>query len=122
MKGNINGNESKNDETLKLPIIHNNIMKKYNYPIVEKTNPTTLVYQVIKNMLEESHNLNKMVNMKKNKFSWDEFKKFSAYQIYTILNLNKDVMKKIEAYIFPRKLIIPNEEEKVINQVIMKNN
>ena len=122
VKGNINGNESKNDETLKLPIIHNNIMKKYNYPIVEKTNPTTLVYQVIKNMLEESHNLNKMVNMKKNKFSWDEFKKFSAYQIYTILNLNKDVMKKIEAYIFPRKLIIPNEEEKVINQVIMKNN
>lgn len=112
VKGNINGNESKNDETLKLPIIHNNIMKKYNYPIVEKTNPTSLVYQVIKNMLEESHNLNKVVNMKKNKFSWDEFKKFSAYQIYTILNLNKEVIKKIEAYIFPRKIIIPNEEEK----------
>ena len=112
VKGNINGNESKNDDTLRLPIIHNNIMKKYNYPIVEKTNPTSLVYQVIKNMLEESHNLNKVVNMKKNKFSWDEFKKFSAYQIYTILNLNKEVIKKIEAYIFPRKIIIPNEEEK----------
>lgn len=112
VKGNINGNEAKNDDTLKLPIIHNNIMKKYNYPIVEKTNPTSLVYQVIKNMLEESHNLNKVVNMKKNKFSWDEFKKFSAYQIYTILNLNKEVIKKIEAYIFPRKIIIPNEEEK----------
>lgn len=105
-------NEKNIDDELKLPIINNNIVKKYNYPLIEKSNPTTLVYQVIKNMLEESYNLSKIVNMKKNKFEWEEFRKFSAYQIYTILNMNKDVMKKILANLFPRKIIIPNEEEK----------
>lgn len=111
VKENINGNQQKNDDILKLPLINSNIKKKYNYPIAEKTNPNGLVYKVIKNMLEENHNLNKIINMKKNKFSWEEFKDFSAYQMYTLLNMNKDVIKKIEANLFPRKLIIPKEDE-----------
>ena len=117
VKGNINGNEKKNDEVLKLPLINSNIRKKYNYPVVEKSNPTTLMYQVIKNMVDESHNLSKIVNMKKNKFTWDEFSKFSAYQIYTILNLNKGIIKQLEANLFPRKLIIPNIEDEMSSQL-----
>ena len=116
VKGNINGNQIKNDTTLKLPIINNNIRKKYNYPIEAKSNPSRLVYKVIKNMVDESHNLSKVVNMKKNKFSWEEFKNFSAYQIYTILNLNKDIIKMLESNIFPRKIIFPNNEEQPINE------
>ncbi|MCQ2820634.1 MAG: hypothetical protein MJ252_25490 [archaeon] len=111
VKGNVNGNEIKNDSDLKLPIINSNIKRKYNYPIIEKSNPNGLVYKVIKNMLEENNNLNKLVNMKKNKFEWDEFKEFSAYQMYTLLNMNKDIIKKIEANLFPRKLIIPTEDQ-----------
>ena len=116
VKGNINGNQIKNDTTLKLPIINNNIRKKYGYPIEAKSNPSRLVYKVIKNMVDESHNLSKVVNMKKNKFSWEEFKNFSAYQIYTILNLNKDIIKMLESNIFPRKIIFPNNEEQPINE------
>ena len=116
VKGNINGNQIKNDTTLKLPIINNNIRKKYGYPIEAKSNPSRLVYKVIKNMVDESHNLSKVVNMKKNKFSWDEFKNFSAYQIYTILNLNKDIIKMLESNIFPRKIIFPNNDEQQINE------
>ena len=116
VKGNINGNQIKNDTTLKLPIINNNIRKKYGYPIEAKSNPSRLVYKVIKNMVDESHNLSKVVNMKKNKFSWEEFKNFSAYQIYTILNLNKDIIKMLESNIFPRKIIFPNNEEQQINE------
>lgn len=101
------GNGKKNDETFKLPIINSNIMKKYNFPISEKRTPETSTFNVIKKMMEESHNLNKIINMKKNKFSWEEFKTFSAYQIYTILNLNKDVVKKLENHIFPNKPVIP---------------
>lgn len=67
-------------------------------------------------MVDESHNLSKVVNMKKNKFSWEEFKNFSAYQIYTILNLNKDIIKMLESNIFPRKIIFPNNEEQQINE------
>ncbi len=74
---------------LKLPIINANISKKYNYPIIEKSDPTTFIYNVVKEMLQEHHNLNKNINIKKKKFDWEEFKGFSAYQIYTLLSLNK---------------------------------
>ena len=121
IKQNYNGNEQKNDEMLKLPIINSNIQKKYNYPVNLKTTSDSLVYKVIKNMLENSNNLNKILNMKKNKFSWEEFKSFSAYQIYTILNINKDVIKKVEGKIFPLKIEYPNDDNKLKNSQIIKD-
>jgi len=101
-------NNKRNDEELKLPIINNNIIKKYNYPLVEKSDPNNLIYKVIKNIVDESHISNKKNNMKKNKFTWDEFQHFSAYQIYTILNMNREIIKKLESQIFPRKIIFNN--------------
>ena len=101
-------NNKRNDEELKLPIINNNIIKKYNYPLIEKSNPNNLIYRVIKNIVDESHITNKKNNMKKNKFKWDEFRNFSAYQIYTILNMNREIIKKLESQIFPRKIIFNN--------------
>jgi hypothetical protein len=77
------------DESFKLPIINNNIQKKYNYPLIEKSEPTTFIYNVIKNMLEEHHNMNKNMNIKKKKFEWEDFSTFSAYQLYTLMSLNK---------------------------------
>ena len=121
VKQNFNGNEQKNDEMLKLPIINSNIQKKYNYPVTLKATSDSLVYKVIKNMLENSNNLNKILNMKKNKFSWEEFKSFSAYQIYTILNINKDVIKKVEGKIFPLKIEYPNDDNKLKNSQIIKD-
>ena len=121
VKQNFNGNEQKNDEMLKLPIINSNIQKKYNYPVTLKATSDSLVYKVIKNMLENSNNLNKILNMKKNKFSWEEFKTFSAYQIYTILNINKDVIKKVEGKIFPLKIEYPNDDNKLKNSQIIKD-
>ena len=121
IKQNFNGNEQKNDEMLKLPIINSNIQKKYNYPVTLKATSDSLVYKVIKNMLENSNNLNKILNMKKNKFSWEEFKSFSAYQIYTILNINKDVIKKVEGKIFPLKIEYPNDDNKLKNSQIIKD-
>ncbi len=101
-------NNKRNDEELKLPIINNNIIKKYNYPLIEKSNPNNLIYRVIKNIVDESHITNKKNNMKKNKFKWDEFRNFSAYQIYTTLNMNREIIKKLESQIFPRKIIFNN--------------
>jgi hypothetical protein len=121
VKQNFNGNEQKNDEMLKLPIINSNIQKKYNYPVTLKATSDSLVYKVIKNMLENSNNLNKILNMKKNKFSWEEFKSFSAYQIYTILNINKDVIKKVEGKIFPLKIEYPNDDNKLKNSQIIRD-
>ena len=118
VKDKMNGNEKKNDDTLKLPLINKNIAQKYNYPIVEKANSNTLIYNVIKNILDENHNTSKITNIKKNKISWDTFKNFSAYQMYTILNMNKEIIKKIEGNIFPRKIIFstsPTQEEESLN-------
>lgn len=109
VKSSGNGDKKKNDDTLKLPIINSNIVKKYKFPVTEKRTPETLIFNVIKKMLDESHNLNKVINLKKNKFSWEEFKQFSAYQIFTILNLNKDVVKRLENYIFPNIVAVPND-------------
>ena len=107
VKSSGNGNDKKNDTHFKLPIINSNIVKKYNFPITEKRTPETLIFNVIKKMVDESHNLNKVINLKKNKFTWEEFKYFSAYQIFTILNLNKNVVRKLENYIFPNKIVFP---------------
>ena len=118
VKDKMNGNEKKNDDTLKLPLINKNIAQKYNYPIVEKANSNTLIYNVIRNILDENHNTSKITNIKKNKISWDTFKNFSAYQMYTILNMNKEIIKKIEGNIFPRKIIFstsPTQEEESLN-------
>jgi len=108
VKSNGNGNDKKNDTLFKLPIINDNIMKKYRFPINEKRTPETLIFNVIKKMVDESHNLNKAINLKKNKFSWEEFRTFSAYQIFTILNLNKRAVQKLESYIFPNKIVYPD--------------
>ena len=109
VKSNGNGNDKKNDTLFKLPKINDNIIKKYNFPVNEKRTPETLIFNVIKKMVDESHNLNKAINLKKNKFSWEEFKTFSAYQIFTILNLNKRAIQKLENYIFPNKIAYPTE-------------
>jgi len=87
---NINGSFNLGD--LKLPIINANISKKYNYPVIEKSDPTTFIYNVVKEMLQEHHNLNKNINIKKKKFDWGEFIDFSAYQVYTLLSLNKVII------------------------------
>ena len=117
VKTQTNGNEKKNDDILKLPLINKNIIEKYNYPIVEKSEPKTLIYNAIKHVYDANYKETKNSNMKKNKIDWDEFKNFSSYQIYTILNMNKDIIKKLEGNIFPRKLIFPmsNKEEESIN-------
>ena len=121
VKTKTNGNETKNDSILKLPLINKNIIEKYNYPIVEKSGPKTLIYNAIKNVLDENLNEAKITNLKKHKIEWEEFKNFSGYQIYTILNMNKEIIKKLESNIFPRKIIFPNstsikeEEESIIN-------
>ena len=112
VKSNGNGNDKKNDTLFKLPKINDNIVKNYNFPINEKRTPETLIFNVIKKMVDESHNLNKAINLKKNKFTWDEFKTFSAYQIFTILNLNKRAIQKLENYIFPVKVVYPGEFNK----------
>jgi hypothetical protein len=108
-KTNYNSGQSKND-LLRLPIINSNINKKFKYPIMEKSEPNDLLYKVIKNIIEENNTNNKINNMKKNKFSWDEFKDFSAYQIYTLLNINKDILKKLEACIFPTQVVYKDDQ------------
>ena len=65
VKSNGNGNDKKNDTLFKLPKINDNIMKKYKFPINEKRTPETLIFNVIKKMVDESHNLNKAINLKK---------------------------------------------------------
>ena len=118
VKTQTNGNETKNDEILKLPLINKNIIEKYNYPIVEKSEPKTFIYNAIKHVFDDNLKEKKNSSMKKNKIEWDEFKNFSSYQIYTILNMNKEIIKKLEGNIFPRKLIFPvtnNKEEESIN-------
>ena len=95
---------------MKQPLINDNINKKFKYPIIEKSEPNDLLYRVIKNIIEENNINNKINNMKKNKFSWDEFKEFSAYQIYTLLNINKDILNKLNICIFPSQICAKEEE------------
>ena len=95
-----NYNGKLNSEFLKKPIINDNIKKKFKYPIVEKAQPNDLLYKVVKNIIDENNTTSKINNIKKNKFSWEEFKDFSVYQIYTLLNINKEVFDKLDAYIF----------------------
>ena len=121
VKNKTNGNETKNDDILKLPLINKNIIEKYNYPIVEKSGPKTLIYNAIKTVLDANINENKLSNLKKNKIEWDEFKNLSAYQMYTILNMNKDIIKKLESNIFPRKLLFPNTSIQEEDSINLKN-
>ena len=99
-KTNYNSGQLKND-FLRLPLINNNKNVKYKYPPSEMAEPSGLLYKVIKNIIEENNLNAKINNMKENKFSWDEFKEFSGYQVYTLLNLNKDNLKKLEQCVFP---------------------
>ena len=89
-----------NYDFLKIPIINDNIKTKFKFPIVEKIQPNDLLYKVVKNIIEENNTNTKINNIKKNKFSWDEFKDFSAYQIYTLLNINKEYMDKLDNCLF----------------------
>ena len=95
-----NYNSKVNSDLFKKSIINDNIKKKFKYPIVEKAQPNDLLYKVVKNIIDENNTSNKINNIKKNKFSWEEFKDFSAYQIYTLLNINKEVLDKLDTYIF----------------------
>ena len=121
VKNKTNGNETKNDDILRLPLINKNIIEKYNYPIVEKSEPKTLIYHAIKTVLDANIKEEKISNLKKNKIEWDEFKNFSAYQVYTILNMNKDIIKKLESNIFPRKIIFPNDAIQEEDSINLKN-
>lgn len=98
-KSNYNNGQLNND-FLRKPIINDNIKKKFQYPVVEKAQPNDLLYKVVKNIIDENNTSNKINNIKKNKFSWDEFKDFSAYQVYTLLNINKENLDKLENCIF----------------------
>ena len=98
-KTNFNNGQLNND-FLKKSIMNDNIKKKFQYPVVEKAQPNDLLYKVVKNIIDENNTSNKINNIKKNKFSWDEFKDFSAYQVYTLLNINKDTLDKLENCIF----------------------
>ena len=109
----MNGIYNNQDESLKLPVINNNIQKKYNFPIVQKSEPNTSIYNVIKNLLEEHHILNKNLNVKKKKIEWEEFKNFSAYQIFTLLSLNRNIIKILESKIYPRRFESLAEESAV---------
>lgn len=63
-------------------------MQKYHYPIIEKEDTHSLIYNVIKNLLNEHNNLSKNSYGKKKRFDWDEFSSFTSYQIFTLVSLN----------------------------------
>ena len=109
-KTNYNSGQSKND-LLKLPMINVNKNVKYKYPVFEKSEPSGLLYKVIKNIIEENNFNTKIKNLKENKFPWEEFQEFSGYQIYTLLNINKDNLKKLEQCVFP-SISLKEKEEK----------
>ena len=98
-KTNYNNGQLNND-FLRNSIINNNINEKYQFPIKEKAQPNDLLYKVVKNIIVENNTTNKINNIIKNKFSWNEFKEFSAYQIYTLLNINKETLNKLDNYLF----------------------
>ena len=98
-KTNYNNGQLNND-FLRNSIINNNINEKYQFPIKEKGQPNDLLYKVVKNIIDENNTTNKINNIIKNKFSWNEFKEFSAYQIYTLLNINKETLNKLDNYLF----------------------
>ena len=98
-KTNYNNGQLNND-FLRNSIINNNINEKYQFPIKEKAQPNDLLYKVVKNIINENNTTNKINNIIKNKFSWNEFKEFSAYQIYTLLNINKETLNKLDNYLF----------------------
>ena len=98
-KTNYNNGQLNND-FLRDSIINNNINEKYQFPIKEKAQPNDLLYKVVKNIIDENNTTNKINNIIKNKFSWNEFKEFSAYQIYTLLNINKETLNKLDNYLF----------------------
>ena len=88
---------------IKLPIINHNIMQKYKYPMIEREDTHSLIYSVIKNLLNEHNNLNKNTFLKKKKFEWEEFSTFTSYQIFTLMCLTP-VIGFVYFRIFLRKL------------------
>jgi hypothetical protein len=77
------------NEQLRLPKIMTNMERIYKHPYLEKADPSTLIYNVIKNIVDENNSLTKSMSMKKKKIPWEEFQHLSAYQIFTLLTLNK---------------------------------
>ena len=63
-------------------------------------------------MIDEHQVLNRNINIKKKKFEWQEFCNFSPYQIYTLLCLNREIIKELERKIFPKSLSFINMENK----------
>ena len=80
-----------NEEELKLPKINDNIKRKYNFPVVEKSEPSSFIYKAINHMIEHGNRqeLNRKMSFRDKKIEWEEFKNLSAYQIQTLLTLNK---------------------------------
>jgi len=79
------------EEELILPKINHNIKKKYNFPVVEKSEPSYFIYKAINHMIEENNlsDLKRKMSFRDKKINWDEFRDLSAYQIHTMLTLNK---------------------------------
>jgi hypothetical protein len=88
------------NEQLKLPKIMTNMEKIYKHPYLEKADPSTLIYNVIKNIVDENNSLTKSISMKKKKIPWEEFQHLSGYQIFTLLTMNKvsSYIKILEYY------------------------
>ena len=84
--GNLTGSYNMEDQ-LKLPIIHNNIQKKYNYPLIEKTNPTVSIYNAIKNMIDENQNLSRSLNINKKKLDILYVLRTTTTRLYTLSSL-----------------------------------
>ena len=79
------------EEELILPKINHNIKKKYNFPAVEKSEPSSFIYKAINHMIEQNNmsDVKRKLSFRDKKIEWQEFKDLSAYQIHTMLTLNK---------------------------------
>ena len=82
----------------KKPLLHANIKQKYKLDFNSlNCGSNSNIYEVIKEMLEEHSSLNKNAGIKSTKFEWREFSSFTAYQVYTLLQMNKDIDRGLQA-------------------------
>lgn len=106
---NLSGHYQPIQNEIRLPIIHSKIRNDYKFPLVEKSEPKYLIYNVIKTMIEEHQTLNRKMIVKKEKIPWEEFVQYSSLQVFTVLCLNVEVIKEIEKLIFPKGLSYINK-------------
>lgn len=115
---NLSGHYQPIQNEIKLPIIHSKIRNDYKFPLVEKSEPKYLIYNVIKTMIEEHQFLNRHMIVKKEKIPWEEFVNYSSLQVFTVLCLNVEVIKEIEKLIFPKGLSYINKgNDKVFDKI-----